>query len=166
MGGFAQYDGREENRWRPLLIAAAIIVIIAGAIWALSRRQSPASTPAAAPPYAASLQTSDLHLSTAQNFVGGQVTYLEGRVANAGDRTVVAADVQAIFRNSMGEVVDQQTQPLRVAAAPLGHPDFVALSAAPLVPNKIAEFRLTFEHISADWNMGFPELKFVAVQTK
>ena len=166
MGSFAQYEPRQENRWRPLLIAAVIIVVIGAAIWILSRGKQAASVPPAAVPYAPSLQVGDLHLSTAQNFVGGQVTYLEGKVANAGGQTVIMADVQAIFRNTLGEVVDQQVQPLRVAASPLGHPDFVALATAPLVPNKVAQFRLTFEHISADWNMGFPELKFVSVQTK
>ena len=166
MGDFAQYEPRQENRWRPLLIAAVIIVIIAAAVWTLSRGPQAAPAPPTVPPYAASLQTSDPHLSTAQNFVGGQVTYLEGKIANVGGKTVVAADVQAIFRNTLGEVVDQQVQPLRVAASPLGHPDFVALTTAPLVPNKVAPFRLTFEHISADWNMGYPELKFVTVQTR
>lgn len=165
MADFAQYEPRQDNRWRPLLIAAVIIVVIAVAIWTLSHGHQAPALPAA-PSYAGSLQVGDLHLSTAQNFVGGEVTYLEGKVANNGNQTVVAADVQAIFRNTLGEVVDQQVQPLRVASSPLGHPDFVALTTAPLVPNKVAQFRLTFEHISADWNRGFPELKFVSVQTK
>ena len=166
MGSFAQYEPRPENRWRPLLIAAVIIVVIGAALWIFSRGKPAAPATPAVVPYAASLQVGDLHLSTAQNFVGGQVTYLEGTVVNAGNQTVVSADVQAIFRNTLGEVVDQQVQPLRVASSPLGHPDFVALSKAPLVPNQVAPFRLTFEHISADWSRGFPELKFVSVQTK
>lgn len=167
MEGFAQYGRRAENRWRPLVIAAAIIIIVVVVIWALSRgsRNAPVQE-AALPPYAASLQLGGLKLATAENFVGGKVTYLEGKLANTGDKTVVAADVQVIFRNTLGEIVDRQTQPLRVAAAPLGHPDFVALNTAPLVPNQVAQFRLIFEHISADWNMGYPELKFVTVQTK
>ena len=166
MGGFAQYEQRQENRWRPVLIAGVIVIIIVVAVWALSRGKStPPPAPSAAA-YAASLQTGDLSLSTAKNFVGGEVTYLEGKFANAGDKAVIGADVQVIFRNTLGQVVDQQTQPMRVAASPLGHPDFVALATAPLLPNKVVRFRLTFEHISADWNMGYPELKFVSVQTK
>jgi hypothetical protein len=167
MGAFTQYEQpRDASRWRPLLIAGIILVVVVAAIWALSRGRRPAPAPSAETPYAASLQAGELRLSTAQNFVGAQVTYLEGTIANAGDKTVVATDVQAIFRNTLGEVVDQQTQPLRVAVAPLGHPDYVALATAPLAPNQVAHFRLTFEHISADWNRGYPELKFVGVQTK
>lgn len=166
MGGFSQYQPKQENRWRPILIAVGIIVVVVAAIWFFSRGHTSAPAQAGIVPYAESLQTGDLHLSTAQNFMGGQVTYLQGKVANVGAKTVTAAEVQATFRNSLGEVVDKQTQPLRVSASPLGHPDWVALSTAPLVPNKVAEFRLTFEHISADWNMGFPELRFVSVQTQ
>ena len=166
MGGFTQYGQREGNRWRPLAIAGAIVVVVVIAIWALSGGEKAKPAAPAAPAYATSLQTGDLRLSTAKNFVGGEVTYLEGRIANAGDKAVTGADVQVVFRNTLGQVVDQQTQPLRVASSPLGHPDYVALTSAPLMPNQVAGFRLTFEHISADWNRGYPELKFVGVQTK
>ena len=79
---------------------------------------------------------------------------------------VTGAVVESIFRNDLGEIVDRQAQPLRISAAPLGNPDWVPLSAAPLAPGQTAEFRLTFEHISADWNMGYPELRFLQIETR
>ncbi len=167
MGGFSQYAGEENGaRWRPVVIALAVIVAVGAVIYMLSRGQSTAPATTAPPPYADRLQTSDLHLSTAENFVGGRVTYLGGKLTNTGDQTVTGAELEVIFRNTLGEVVDRQTQPVRVQAAPLGNPDWVALSVAPLAPGKDAEFRLTFEHISADWNQGYPELRFVSVTTK
>jgi hypothetical protein len=74
--------------------------------------------------------------------------------------------VEVVFRNMLGEVVDTQKPPLRVAAATLGNPDWVALNVAPLMPGKFANFRLSFEHVSADWNQGYPEVNIVGVNTK
>lgn len=166
MGGFSQYTQPEERRSKfPFIVGAAVIVVIVGVVLALNRGGTGTPSPGLVV-YAENLQLSDLHMSTAQNFVGGTVTYLEGKVANRGDKAVTGATVEAVFRNSLGETVDRQSQPLRVAAAPLGHPDWVALSTAPLYPNQSVEFRLTFEHISADWNQGFPELRFTAVTTR
>jgi hypothetical protein len=168
MGSLYQQAPREEeSRSRPLIIAAALIVVVGVAIWLYGRHaKPPASTQVAEAPYASNLHISDLHLSTAQNFVGGEVTYLEGKIANTGTQTVTGAQVQAIFRNSLGEVVDSPVVPLQVQATTLGRTEFVPLNRAPLTPNQQVEFRLTFEHISSDWNMGFPELRVVGATTK
>jgi hypothetical protein len=168
MGGFSQYtDTEESSGLRPVLIALGVIAVIAVLIYALSRsRGGSASSHAMLPLYASNLQIRDLHMSTAENFVGGKVTYVEGKVANTGDKSVTGARVETVFRNTLGEVVDKQEQPLRVEAAPLGHPDWVSLNTAPLGPGAMAGFRLTFEHISADWNQGYPEINFTSVQTK
>jgi hypothetical protein len=169
MSGFAQYTQpeKEGSRWRPVMIAGAIVVVLVIVIWALSRGRSTAPAgPAAPPAYASKLQISDVHMSTAKNFLNVEVTYVEGKVTNTGDQTVIGAQMETIFRNMLGEVVDRQTQPVSVAAKPLGEPDWVPLSTSPLTPGKVVEFRLTFEHISADWNMGYPELRVVSVKTK
>lgn len=167
MGGFSQYGQTEPeaSRWRPLIIAAVVIVIVVAIAWLLSRSTKPPAKPSL-PTYAQNLQTGDLALSTAQNFVGANVTYIQGRLANSGDKTVTDAAVETVFRNNLGEIVDRQTQALRVAASPLGNPDWVPLSRAPLLPGKSVQFRLVFEHISADWNMGYPELRFVQIATR
>jgi hypothetical protein len=168
MGGFSHYASLEESsRWRPFVIAAVIIVAAIALVYALGRSSSkPDARAMVAPAYASRLQVGDLHLSTAENFVGGRVTYIDGKIANAGNKTVVGAQVEVIFRNNLGEIVDRQMQPLRVEASPLGHRDWVALNLAPLAPGKNVPFRFTFEHISADWNQGYPEIRFVDIQTR
>lgn len=168
MGSFSQYtQPKESSRWRPLLIAAIVLALVIAGIYALSRRPEAAHAPrpAAAPAYAANLAIGDLHLSTAENFVGGSVTYLEGKITNGGDKTVTAARLEVVFRNALGEVVDRQTQALRIETSSLGHSDWVGLEAAPLAPGHNAHFRLTFEHISADWNQGYPEIAFIYLET-
>jgi hypothetical protein len=167
MGGFSQYTQTEESSGlRPVLIALAVIAAVVVLVFALSRSGNRSATRPEVPAYASNLQVRDLRLSTAENFMGGHVTYVEGKIANLGDKSLTGAQVETVFRNTLGEVVDQQEQPLRIEAAPLGHQDWLALSGAPLGPGGIASFRLTFEHISADWNQGYPELKFTSVQTK
>jgi hypothetical protein len=168
MGGLYQQTPREEGSGsRPLIIAAVLIVVVGVLIWLYARTAKPhASSQLAEAPYASNLNISDLHLSTAKNFVGGEVTYLEGKIANTGTSLLTGAQVQAVFRNSLGEVVDQPVVTLQVQTTNLGQSDFVPLSQSPLTPNQQREFRLTFEHISADWNMGFPELRVVGATTK
>lgn len=157
---------KEESRSRPLIIAVVMILVVGAVIWLYSKRAKPVSSgPLAEAPYASNLVISDLHLATAQNFVGGQVTYLEGKIANTGSSTLTGAQVQCIFRNSLGEVVDQPVVAMQVEAHTL-QTEFVPLSRAPLTPNQQLPFRLTFEHISSDWNQGFPELRIVSATTK
>lgn len=172
MSGFStdtqpgQQEREDDARWRPLAIAVTVVVVVGALLWFLGRGKSNAPAQPAISPYSADLHASDWHLSTAENFVGGRVTYLEGKIANTGAQVVTGALVETIFRNDLGEIVDRQTQPLRISAAPLGNPDWVLLSAAPLAPGQTGEFRLTFEHISADWNMGYPELRFLKIETR
>lgn len=167
MGSLYQPAPREEeSRSRPLIIAVVLVAAIGLALWLYARHaRPPAPSQVAEAPYASNLHISDLHLSTAENFVGGEVTYLEGKIANTGGQTVTSAQVQALFRNSLGEVVDSPVVPLMVQATTL-QTEFVPLNRAPLTPNQQVEFRLTFEHISADWNMGFPELRIVSATAK
>ncbi len=158
-----------ESNSRPLIIAAVVLVLVVGVIFLLIRTTKPAPTPPSQmseAPYASNLQISDLHLSTAKNFINAEVTYLEGNIANTGSVSVTNAQVLCIFRNSMGEVVDTPVISLQIEALTLGQMDFVPLSASPLMPNQKRPFRLTFDHVSADWNMGMPELRVVSVKTK
>jgi hypothetical protein len=163
-GVFSQPPVEEAGRrWLPLAIGAAVIVAALAAIMILGR---PAKQPGPATldPYSEYLRVSDLKLSTAANFVGVSVTYLDGRITNVGSKTMTGATVESVFRNSLGQIVQRETQPLMLYHTGIqGIPDVAPLSAAPLTPNQTRDFRLTFEHISADWDQGYPELRFVKI---
>jgi Protein of unknown function (DUF2393) len=156
----------EGRRWLPLAIGAVIIVVALAAILIFGRTAKKAGPPAI-DPYSEYLRISDLKLSAATNFVGVSISYLDGKITNVGSKNVTGATVEVVFRNSLGQVVQRETLPLMLYHTGLaGFPDVAPLSAAPLMPNQTRDFRLTFEHISADWDQGYPELRFVRVTTQ
>ena len=157
---------QEGRRWLPMAIGAVIIVVAVAVILIFGR---PAKQPAALAidPYAEYLLVSDLKLSAATNFVGVSVSYLDGKITNAGSKAVTGVTVETVFRNSLGQIVQRETLPLMLYHTGLaGFPDVAPLTAAPLMPNQTRDFRLTFEHISADWDQGFPELRLVRITTQ
>ncbi|HVP44157.1 MAG TPA: hypothetical protein VMS96_12050 [Terriglobales bacterium] len=155
-----------ETAWVPIGIGAAIMVLAIVAVVVLGR--SKPTGQAGVDPYAAKLAISDLKMSAAENFVGGTVSYLEGKITNNGDQPVLGASLEVTFRNSLGEVVQKETMPVRAlqAHSVTGTPEMFDLRLAPLQPGKTIDFRLTFEHISNDWNREYPQVKVVSVTTK
>jgi len=131
------------------------------------RGRPPATTTQpASSPYAGNLQLTDIKMSTADNFMGATVTYMEGKVTNAGDKTVTHATVEVTFKNSLDQVVQQERPPLMVRQERPGYSDAVDLAAAPLAPGQSRPFRLTFEHVSSDWNGQYPPVKVLTVETR
>ena len=166
MDGLTQQTRAEEGSgiWKPVIIGVAVVVIVVGVIAIISRQEK--KVPAPPPEYAAKLQISNLKMSAAENFVGGTVTYLDGNITNAGDKTVTHATVEATFKNSLGELVQTEQIPIRILQTSGPYPDAVDLSTAPLKPGQSIPFRLVLEHISADWNQQYPDLKIVQVTTR
>jgi hypothetical protein len=155
---------QRDSNLRPILLGVALVLGVVGII-ALLTRGSPRST-TIAHPYAASLKLSDLKMSAAENFVGASVTYIDGAITNTGDKTVTHAIVHVAFRNSLGEVAQAEDVPLHVLQTTGPYPDAVDLSLSPLGPGQSKPFRLTFEHISSDWNQAYPDLQVTDVTVK
>jgi hypothetical protein len=159
---------REESRppLGPILIGVAAVVIVIVLIIVFTRGGQSNNSSSTVDPYAASLGISDVAMSTADNFAGQQVTYIEGKIANNGNKTVNGATVQITFHDSLGQVAQKDTQRVMVITTRQPYVDTAPLSSAPLKPAQTKEFRLTFEHISADWNMQVPELTVTRVSTE
>jgi len=102
--------------------------------------------------YLGSFGFADLHMSSAANFLGDTVTYLDASVTNKGSRTVRRLDVELNFVDMFNQVV------LRETAHPL------AGRAQPLRPGETCAFRVTFEHMPAEWNQAPPKAKAVYVE--
>ena len=119
-----------------------------------------------ADPYAAKLPLTDIKMFEAENFVGGKSIYVEGKITNSGEKTVTGATVEATFKNSLDQVVQRENHNLMVIERREPAVDLVALSALPLKPGQTLEFRMTFEHISADWNGQYPKVEVKLVTTQ
>ena len=150
--------------WRAIVAGVAVVVVGLGLlVWLGGGKRSASQAPN---PYADKLQVSNVKMSAAQNFVGGTVTYVEGRITNTGDKTVSGAVAEVLFRNSLGEVVQREQIPIRVLVFQGPDRDILDLRSAPLKPGASADFRLTIEgSISADWNQGYPEVRISSVST-
>lgn len=168
MGGLIEpsplSEPEQKSNWVPIGLGVVSVVLVMGVI-AFFLRSRP-KTVAAPPAYAANLKLSDLKMSTAQNFVGATVTYVDGTVSNTGSQTVTHVTVHVIFQDSMGQVAQLEDVPLHVLQTSGPYPDAVDLGVSPLAPGQSKSFRLTFEHVSNDWNQAYPELQIVDVVAK
>jgi len=167
MGGLIQpppvQTERDNSRWIILIALVAIAAIVIAV--ALLTRDKPRA-PSGPPQYAANLKFSDLKMSRAQNFVGATVTYIDGMLTNAGDKTVTGVIAHVTFKDPYGQVAQIEDVPVRTLQ-PFGpYTDAVDLASSPLPPGQSKPFRLTFEHVSEQWGQSYPELRIADVTVK
>lgn len=153
-----------SSNLRPILLGLVLVVVVVGIAAFLLRTDTKIAN--ATDPYAANVKFSDMKMSAAENFVGSSVTYLDGTVTNAGDKTVSHAMVEVTFKDSLGQVVQSEDVALRILQTTGPYPEALDLSLAPLAPAQAKPFRLIFEHVTADWNHEYPELKVTDVSVK
>jgi NADH dehydrogenase/NADH:ubiquinone oxidoreductase subunit G len=131
-----------------------IAVLVLQQHHAVSRQASSAATRPALTAdqkaYLASLSFADLRMSAAVNFLGSTVTYLDGTVTNQGTKPVRRLVVELNFVDPFNQVVLRET----------AHP----LAGHSLQPGEIQAFRVTFDHMPAEWNQGPPAVKPVYVE--
>jgi len=167
MGGLIQPSPatqESESNLKPVLLGLGLVVVVVGIAAFLLRNQPKTLT--GPHPYASKLQLSNLKMSAAENFVGASVTYIDGTITNIGDRTVTHAMVHVTFKDSINQVAQTEDVPLRVLQATGPYPDAVDLKLAPLAPGSSTQFRLSFEHVTADWNHEYPALQVTEVELK
>lgn len=170
--GTPQYEP-SRGPWVGLAIGAVIIGgIIAYLIYSSrgsERNFTPAvaiAQPAPEDPYAKNLAITGPQMAEASNMLGGKMTSLEAHIANHGDKTVIGANIEVTFRNSLNQVVQRESQPLMIITAREPALDITAANNSPLRPGDTKDLQLNFEHISADWNRQYPELRVTNVVTK
>jgi hypothetical protein len=156
----------EERDSSRLIIAIAVVGVIAVMLSLAFLLREPPKAVKAVPPYAASLKVSDPKMSAAENFVGHTVTYIDGNIANTGDKIVTGVVVEVVFKDEIGQLAQREEVPLRVLRTSGPYPEAVDLNAAPLAPGQTQPFRLTFDSISAQWNHAYPEIRVTDVTVK
>ena len=156
----------EQRNWTPLIVGFGLMLVVVALIAMLGRGKK--EVVKTADPYAPNLVVEQARLSQADNFVGATVTYIDLTVKNNGTRTVVGGAVEALFRDTLGQVVQTETLPLRalVPHALGGEDEAGDLAQAPLGPGQTRILRLTIEHISSEWNQAQPDLEFRGLRFK
>jgi hypothetical protein len=156
----------ESRNWTPLIVGFGLVLVVVALIAMLGRGKK--EVVKSADPYAPKLVVEQARLSQADNFVGATVTYIDLTVRNNGTRTVVGGAVEALFRDTLGQVVQTETLPLRalVPHALGGEDEAGDLAQAPLGPGQTRILRLTIEHISSEWNQAQPDLEFRGLRFK
>jgi hypothetical protein len=167
MGGLIQptpVAEEPDSSRRTIAIAVAVVIAIAVIFAFLLRNQPKAAS--GPPPYAASLKLSDFKMSAAENFVGATVSYVDGTITNAGNKTVTHVIVQVLFKDDLGQLAQREDIPMQVLKTTGPYPEAVDFSVSPLGPGQSKPFRLTFESISAQWNRQYPDIQVTDVSAK
>jgi hypothetical protein len=140
-----------EDRSTPVLIviAVALLTAIIGVLLLLRRdvRRSVATAPpmsAEEKAYLTHISTTDPHMSAAENFLGGTVTYLKARVTNNGTQPIRRLTLKLEFHDTLEQVVLRET----------AHP--ITSRTPPLKPGESRPFQVAFEHMPMEWNQGPP----------
>lgn len=165
-----RHPERQERNWLPLIIAAGVVLVLVGIVVFIMERNKGASNvapvSAQADPYSANLPITGVAMSESSNLAGGKVTYLDGHIANKGNRTVSGITVQVLFRNAAHEVAQNETQPMKFIRTREPYVDVEPVSAAPLKPGAERDFRLIFDTVTPDWDGAYPEIRILHVQTQ
>lgn len=167
MDSLDQQSPATEERDNSRIIIAVAVTVVIGVMLALAflLRQAPKQVKAPSP-YISNLKLSGFKMSAAENFIGATVSYIDGKITNTGDKTVTHVMLEVNFEDSMGQVTQREDVSLRVIRSNGAYEEPVDLSAAPLGPGQSANFRLTFDSISAQWNHQPPDITITDVATK
>lgn len=173
MSSGPQLSPRSEPRdrnWLPLAIAAAVVVVLGAVLFFVYSRQAGKSRATAidAPldPYAAHLTISNVAMSRSSNYIGAQITYVDGHIVNTGARTVTGITAQVLFRDYTNIVTQNTTEPMQFIRTRTPYVDVEPVSAAPLKPGEGQDFRLVFDGVSTEWNGAYPEIRLVRIHTR
>jgi hypothetical protein len=128
------------------------LALAGGLIWFVNR---PTAAPGSAPlspdakAYVRNLQLTSVTMKATESYVGQTVTEIEGKISNAGSRTVAHVDVYCVFYNSYGEVILRERVPIVITG---------------LKPGETRAFRLPFDDIPGGWNNQMPQLVIARVE--
>lgn len=159
-----------ERNWLPLAIAAAVVVAVVVVLILVfshgSRGAKPLPPDTPLDPYASNLRISNLAMSRSSNYIGAQITYVDGHIANTGNRTVTGITAQVLFRDYTNIVTQNSVQPMQFIRTRTPYIDVEPISAAPLKPGSGQDFRLIFDGVSSEWNGEYPEIRLVHVDLR
>jgi hypothetical protein len=154
----------EERSRLPIAFLVGIVIVtvlVAGAVL-YSRYAAPAGAEIDKPlpmgpaevAYAPQIHFLEPKMSRAANFLNQEVTFVFGTVENSGDRKIKQIEITLEFHDPFNQVVLRDTQRLFLP------------NASPMLPGQQRDFQVGYEHISAQWNNGYPTIRVTGLSFK
>ncbi len=154
----------EERSRLPVAFIAGIVIVallVSGAVLysryavpAASDEDKPLPMGPAEQAYAPNIHFLEPKMSRAANFLNQEVTFVFGTVENGGDRKVKQIEITLEFHDPFNQVVLRDKQRLFLP------------NAAPMLPGQQRDFQVGYEHISAQWNNGYPTILVTGLSFK
>ena len=132
-----------SRRW------AVVALAWVGMVSCARPKQTEAALTAESKAYVHNLQLSEVTMKATESYGGQVVTEIEGKVKNAGERTVYFAGVACVFYDSIGQLV------LREEAT---------IIKREMKPGETRSFRLPFDDIPESWNHQMPQLVIARIR--
>jgi len=136
-----------------LAVVVAVLLLFSGKNGGAPGQVAPSNPSDATPGYAPQVSFSELRLSAEENFLGQQVVYLDGKLTNAGARTVRQVKVRLVFRDVMNEIV------LREEHDVFGPSDTVG-------PGLAKSFQIRFDAVPDSWSRQVPQIQIVSLRAE
>jgi hypothetical protein len=151
-------QARKKQSIPPLAYVILLAVILGAAgFWYLDRA---ASQPPPAPPpltseahdYTKYLALSNVEMQAHTNSLQQQLVEITGNIQNTGDRKLAVVEINCIFYDPYGKVIQRQRVPI------------VSRKMGGLAPGETKSFRLPFDTIPEEWNQATPQLVIAQIQ--
>ena len=94
------------------------------------------------------VEISRVGLAKGENYLGGEVYYVEGTLTNKGDRAIFRINLAFVFKDTMDQAVLKETRKAIEYKVGKG-----------LEPQKSIRFQVAFDHLPKDWNHVIPEVE-------
>ena len=138
------------------ILAAAAAIAALGAVFVFLHRSAGPPGECAAPraeekAYLSQIHVTDAQMSVARNYLGDSIFFLDAKVTNGGSKPVRRVELQLEYVDTLGQVV------LRDYADP------ITSRMLPLKPGSTRTFRVSYDHMPADWNQAPPKVTVIRV---
>ena len=133
----------------PLIVIGIVVVLGSGLFYYLQVSKQPDPnfplTPEAKA-YVHNLQLGDVDMKASESYFKQVVVEIDGKITNAGDRSLAVVDIYCVFYDAYGQLVLRKRVPI------------VNQRMGGLKPGDSKAFRLPFDEIPESWNHTMPQL--------
>lgn len=142
-----------------LMAGAVVVVLLVGFTWFVTSRKPAEGQPEAKLPFGAAEQAytervhfKEIQMQRAANLLNQEITFILGKVENAGAKSIAEMEVVIEFRDLMSQVVLRETRRL------------YGKGVTPLPGGRSREFQFNFEHVPVDWNRQNPNFRVTGLK--